>query len=147
MNQQDGCLAPADLVRLLRQLIQTDGINDTFDAVLLASCTGMRVWELATLEWRDICLEHDVVYVRSKKHPRGRFVALPSRLRNMLLSRPKTHRRVFGARSFHVLRNSQRVLKLAGEACGIPKLRFHDLRRYFVRRTLENLAKSRYRSV
>jgi integrase len=96
--------------------------------LVCALMTGMRRGEILGLDWENVSLEHDTLYLLQCKSGKPREVPVASKLREMLLRMgPKPKGPVFELAVIMIRRYFERALA----AADIHGFRFHDLRHTF----------------
>jgi len=108
-----------------------------YPIVVCALFTGMRRGEMLKLIWKDVNLEHNVLYVLESKNGRAREIPIAPKLAKVLESMSPADKdgRVFSVTEDVLDKDFRRALWVSG----IRNFRFHDLRHtfasYFIMRT------------
>jgi integrase len=96
--------------------------------LVCALMTGMRRGEILGLDWENVSLEHDTLYLLHCKSGKPREVPICSKLRDELLRMgPRPRGPVFELAVIMIRRYFERALK----AADVHGFRFHDLRHTF----------------
>lgn len=111
--------------------------GDFFPVACCAVCTGMRVSEIVSLEWKDVDLERRVIRVErsgdgTTKSKKVRYIPINSNLLKVLADCDKESELVFPDENGEMrgidFRNE---MKKAADKAGLRKIRMHDLRHTF----------------
>lgn len=129
--------------------------------ILLCLYTGIRVGEICALQWKDISLSDETIYIHqtmqrlqtNQERPRTkvtvtspkskssiRVIPLPKDLLSLLMEcgLPQTGYFLTGSETKYVEpRSMQNQFKRVIQACGIPDANFHSLRHTFATRCVE----------
>ncbi|WP_457681072.1 tyrosine-type recombinase/integrase [Thermovibrio sp.] len=89
--------------------------------------TGMRLSEVANLQWRDIDLHRGVITVRKAKNYQTRVIPIHPKLKEELESRYPAVGKVVGYHKDYIYHRLKDYFRKAG----FPELRVHDLRHTF----------------
>lgn len=99
-----------------------------YPLLMCALLTGMRRGEILGLNWENVSLERDVIYILKAKSGKPRELPIPAKLRDVLLTLgPKASGPVFDLPVIMLRRYFERALKDAR----IAGFRWHDLRHSF----------------
>jgi integrase len=130
-------LSGAEAQKLLEACRRSEN-PQLYPFIVVALNTGMRLGELTALEWKDIDFKRGILRVDNKKdhHTKNyqvRAIPINERLAEVLRKMPRrldssyVFQRKDGSK-FHKMRTGFRN---AVKRCGIPHVRFHDLRHTF----------------
>jgi len=89
--------------------------------------TGMRLSEVANLQWRDVDLQRGVITVRKAKNYQTRVIPIHPKLKEELESRYPAIGKVVGYHKDYIYHRLKEYFRKAG----FPELRVHDLRHTF----------------
>jgi len=115
-----------------------------YSILVCALNTGMRKWEILSLQWENVDLENNFILIESRhtKTKRYRKVPINTELKKILEGLQGKHETHVFVSSHNKPYKSQDSLKKsfsnAIKKAGIKKLRFHDLRHTVATRLLEN---------
>jgi len=111
----------------VEKVLQT--IDDEFwkFVFMLFVFTGMRLSEVANLQWRDIDLKREVIVVRKSKNYQSRVIPIHPKLRNEITKRLPSVGKVVPYYKDYIYHKLKKYLKQAG----FEKIRVHDLRHTF----------------
>jgi integrase len=98
-----------------------------YPAVVCAIMTGMRRGEILRLSWKDVDLEHKILYVLESKSGKPREMPIAGKLHEVLATLGPKQGLVFDIPVITLRRYFDAALKKAG----IQEFRFHDLRHTF----------------
>ena len=99
-----------------------------YPILVCALMTGMRRGEIFGLDWENVSLEHDTIYLLKTKSGKPREIPIASKLRELFLSLgPKPKGRIFEVPVI----THRRYFDKAMSAADIHGFRFHDLRHTF----------------
>ncbi len=108
--------------------------------VITALNTGMRKHEVLDLEWKDIDLKNNIIYVKKTKNKKCREVPINDTLRDFFeeLKRKKRTGYVFSKEDGTPYKSLKTAFGTAVRKAGIEDFTFHDLRHTFASHLVMN---------
>lgn len=101
--------------------------------VTVALFTGMRKAEILNLQWRNINIEHGIIYLLETKNGERREVLMHDIVKKAIVGVPKhpNSQYVFCKKNGNPYKSIRNIFDAALKKCGIINFRFHDLRHTF----------------
>lgn len=101
--------------------------------LIVALFTGMRKSEILNLQWKNINIEHGVIYLLDTKNGERREVLMNDTVKKAIIAVPKNPNSpyIFCHENGKPYLNVRKSFDMALKKCGIIDFRFHDLRHTF----------------
>ena len=126
-NKRTRFLAEEEIKKLLE--VDYDGLPSYFKPIVaMAIYTGLRKGEILNLKWKDVDLEHGMIYVRQNKQNRLQVKMVNDDLMNILMKLPVKGEYLFHDEEGKPIKDVKRSFQTALRRAGIEDFRFHDLR-------------------
>jgi integrase len=126
-NRRTRFLAEEEIKKLLE--VDYDGLPAYFKPIVTTAIyTGLRKGEILNLKWKDVDLEHGMIYVKQNKQNRLQVKMVNDDLMNILMKLPVKGEYLFHDEEGKPIKDVKRSFQTALRRAGIEDFRFHDLR-------------------
>jgi integrase len=126
-NKRTRFLAEEEIKKLLE--VNYDGLPPYLKPIVATAIyTGLRKGEILNLKWKDIDLEHGMIYVRQNKQNRLQVKMINDDLMDILMKLPVKGDYLFHDEEGKPIKDVKRSFQTALRRVGIEDFRFHDLR-------------------
>lgn len=126
-NKRTRFLAEEEIKKLLE--VDYDGLPPYLKPIVATAIyTGLRKGEILNLKWKDVDLEHGMIYVRENKQNRLQVKMVNDDLMDILMKLPVKGDYLFHDGEGKPIKDVKRTFQTALRRAGIEDFRFHDLR-------------------